>query len=268
MSVTPIITLITDFGEKDYFVGSMKGVILNINPDVTIVDISHDISSQDIVEASFVLKSIYKYFPSHTIHVVVVDPGVGGRRRPILVTSSNYYFVAPDNGVLSYIYKEDQPVKVREITSEHYFMKSHGETFHGRDIFAPIAARISKGVETSHIGEEIKDYTILKLNEPKLTDKNSLHGRIIHIDKFGNMITNITNEHLYNSFGYKKEMNFKIIIKEIVITGLNNFYAEGERGVPSALINSSGHLEIYSFMNNAKKILNGAIRDEVIVRVE
>lgn len=265
--ITPIITLTTDFGEKDYFVGSLKGVIYGINPNVRIVDISHGISSQDIEEAAFVIKSVYKYFPRYTIHIIVVDPGVGSKRRPIVVRSDNYYFLAPDNGILSYIYKEDGPIMARELTAEHYFLKKEGSTFHGRDIFAPVAAWLSKGVDTKNFGDQFDNYVTLNLCEPKAIGKDQIAGNIIHIDKFGNLITNITKDHLETFGDPNIEDKSVITINDVTINGLKKYYSQGEKGKANALINSCDHLEIYSYTDSAKNLLKANRYDDCILTI-
>ena len=191
----PIITLLTDFGLQDHFVGTIKGVILNIHPDVEIIDISHDVPPHDIFQAAFVLKSSYTYFPKGTIHVVVVDPGVGTDRRPIIVSSEMGYFIAPDNGVLSYIYAEDGVSEVREITAEHYFLKPRTGTFDGRDVFASIAAWFSKGVGLPAFGEPITDYKKFEIPHPVPMQQGTWKCKIVYVDRFGNLVSNLSREH-------------------------------------------------------------------------
>ena len=160
----------------------MKGVIINISPFVRIIDISHQITPQDIDEAGFVLECAYKYFPPYTINVVVVDPEVGSARKPLLVVSDRYYFIAPDNGVLSFLYNnEEEPVKVIEINAEHYFLESPGFTFHGRDIFAPVAAWLSKGIDITNFGIETENYVKRAIPKPEVFGKDLIRGRVAHI---------------------------------------------------------------------------------------
>lgn len=162
MQHNPIITLTTDFGYRDPFVGIMKGVILNINPSATIIDITHDISPQNILEAALSIEMSFELFPHKTIHVVVVDPGVGSTRRPIFVITDRYYFIGPDNGVFSRIYKlQHETLEVMNIKAEHYFMPQRSATFHGRDIFAPAASWLSRGIDISKFGEPINDYVTI-----------------------------------------------------------------------------------------------------------
>ncbi len=185
-----IITLTTDFGTRDYFSGAMKGVILGINPEARIIDISHEVASHDIWGAAYLLGAAYEYFPQYTIHVVVVDPGVGSQRRPVLAVTDKHYFIAPDNGVLSFIYADPGFSKVIHLTADHYFREGQGSTFNARDVFAPAAAWLSKGIEANNFGEEITDY--VRFNIPRSRKEgNEVAGEIVYIDKFGNAITNI-----------------------------------------------------------------------------
>ena len=162
-----VVTLTTDFGTSDHFVGVMKGVIININPDVELVDLCHNVNSYDVFDAAFTLAQSYRYFPSDTIHLVVIDPGVGTARRPILVRTMEYKFVAPDNGVLSLIYEREESVEVRHITADHYFLNPVSNTFHARDIFAPVVGWLSKGVEVDKFGDPITDYAKFASPKPK-----------------------------------------------------------------------------------------------------
>jgi S-adenosylmethionine hydrolase len=263
----PIITLTTDFGHKDYFVGSLKGVILGINQHADIVSISHDVRSYDIRGGAYIIRSAYRYFPRFSIHVGIVDPGVGSPRRPILVVSNNYYFIGPDNGIFSYIYKEDPPVKVIEIKSEHYFLKSGGATFHGRDIFAPVAAWLSKGVEYSNLGDEITDFKAFPIPEINRSDQDSIKGEIVYIDKFGNLISNITRNDLDQLVINKGNKGLEVRIKDQIITGLKDFYGQGEANTIGAIINSNGYLEIFANMKSAKEALKVSIGEEITVAI-
>jgi S-adenosylmethionine hydrolase len=238
-----IITLITDFGYRDPFVGQMKGVILKINPYVKIIDITHDITSHDIEEASFILWESFKYFPEETIHLIVVDPQVGSKRKALIVKSQNHYFVAPDNGVLSHVIKE-QSFTAFSIEEKKYILKKHSPTFQGRDIFAPVSAWLSKGIPIEKFGKPFYEPFMIDIPLPEKT-KNKIVGKIIYIDKFGNAITNIKAS--------KKQ------IKHIKIAGLKlpivNYYAESPQN-PAALINSNGFVEIFIYKGNAAGFLN------------
>ena len=195
MAPRPIITLTTDYGTNDHLVGTLKGVILKINPDVTIVDISHDVTPYDLLDGALTIGSSYSYFPPRTIHVVVVDPGVGTERRPLLVTGDTQYFVAPDNGVLSLVYEREENILVRHANVEHYYLQPVSKTFHGRDVFAPVAAWLAKGSQASAMGEEITDYKKFAMPKPKAADGVS-KGVVLRVDSFGNLITNFRPEDL------------------------------------------------------------------------
>jgi len=243
-SAISVVTLLTDFGERDYFVASMKGVILNINPQARIVDLSHQVRPQQVDEAAYLLKSCYRYFPEGTVHVVVVDPGVGSARRPLLVTSSRYYFVAPDNGVLTDVLQEEVSVEVREIENKQYRLDAEGATFDGRDLFAPAAAWLTRGQPPGSYGRLIRDYVRLSSQEPAW-EGQALVGRIIYVDHFGNLISNVTPLHLKEVQGKLRRSRVTIRVGGTVIEGLTSHYAEASPDAPQALINSNGQLEVF-----------------------
>ncbi|MCL5005444.1 MAG: SAM-dependent chlorinase/fluorinase [Acidobacteria bacterium] len=255
MPEKPIITITTDFGEQDYFVGVMKGVILNINPEAVIVDINHQVNSFDVFDGAFTLAQSYLYFPSDTIHLVVVDPGVGSVRRPILIRTTNYKFVAPDNGVLSLIYEREERVEVRHVTADHYFLHPVSNTFHGRDIFAPVAAWLSRGVELEKFGEVITDYAKFTSPRPKREGENLVKGVAIKVDKFGNVITNIRPEDVPQLFA-ENPPRFRIVINKHEVTRLCSSYSMGEPSEIFAIVGSSGFLEIGANRKSAARILN------------
>src|SRR5271167_7174 len=176
---TATITLTTDFGLNDHFVGAMKGVILEIAPEATIVDISHAVQPFDVLDGALTISQAYSYFPSGTVHLVVVDPGVGTARRPIIATSDKHYFVAPDNGVLSLVYAQEERMRVRHVSSDHYFLQPVSNTFHARDIFAPVAAYLAKHVDSQKFGDEIQDYTKFAAPRPKVVDANRMRAVIL-----------------------------------------------------------------------------------------
>ncbi len=233
----------------------MKGVIYGINPDVEIVDICHKVASYDIFDAAFTLSQSYRFFPSDTIHMVVVDPGVGTSRRPLLVRSMNYKFVAPDNGVLSLIYEREENVDVRHITSDHYFLNPVSATFQGRDVFAPVAAWLSKWVEVDKFGDSISDFTKFTSPRPKKVADNLIKGVVLKIDKFGNIITNLQPEDLPQLFA-ETPPPFKFIINQQEITKLNLAYSMGKPSELFAIVGSTGYLEICTNRGSAAKILN------------
>jgi len=259
------ITLLTDFGQNDTFVGVMKGVILGILPQASIVDLCHNLPSYDVAEAAFLIYISYSYFPTQSIHLVVVDPGVGSPRRPLLVTTDSYYFIAPDNGVLSYIFEKAGLCRVYEITAGHYFLSPKSATFHGRDVFAPVAAYLSKGIEPEAFGSEITSYVKLPLPFPRMVREGVMAGEILHIDRFGNLITNISYEDLARLLGKREEARLAFRLGGAMIEGLRSFYGEGEKGKLEAIIGNSGHLEIFVNQGNASLIAEKRKGDEVVV---
>src|SRR6266446_7336489 len=191
-----IITLLTDFGSQDYFVGAMKGAILSINRHALIIDITHEIPPQDIETAAFSLLATYKDFPAGTIHVAVVDPGVGSTRKPILIECGEQFFVGPDNGIFSWICEREGSGRAIHLTNEAFFRHPVSATFHGRDIFAPVAAALSNGVVLEEFGDPVKDYVRLESLAVKTVADGQVEARIIHIDRFGNCVTNLTRQHV------------------------------------------------------------------------
>jgi hypothetical protein len=259
-----IISLITDFGLKDNFVGVMKGVILKINPSAQLVDICHEIKPQGILEAAFLLRSSFKYFPYGCVHLVVVDPGVGSKRKNILVKTKNYFFIGPDNGVLSLALKEERPLEIIEITNRKFFLKPTSSTFHGRDIFAPVAAYLSRKEKADKFGKRIKSLQDLRLPGVKPESKN-LIGEIVYVDRFGNLVSNIDKE----TWGeFIKNKKFKISIRDKIIDKLSGSYAEGARRKPIALIDSFNYLEIASNCASAKEYLKADKGTKIKVSIE
>jgi len=235
-----VITITTDFGTKDAYVGIMKGVILSINPNAQLVDITHEIEPGDILEAAFLLKDAYEYFPKGTVHLVVVDPGVGGKRRPIAIKAKDFFFVGPDNGVFWPIIS-DKDALVVHLTNRKYFLQDISSTFHGRDIFAPVAAYISKGVHLLDMGVPINDPVRLEIKRPMLL-KNQIVGSVIRVDRFGNLITNISKKDIIECFGRLSGLEVKI--GERRIKEISRTYSDVPSGQLLALIGSSGFLEI------------------------
>ncbi|HMK56215.1 MAG TPA: SAM-dependent chlorinase/fluorinase [Dissulfurispiraceae bacterium] len=253
-----IITLTTDFGYKDPFIAEMKGVILSINPQATIIDLTHDIEPFNVVQASFVVGSAYKYFPEGTIHIAVIDPDVGSERRPIIIASSGHLFVGPDNGVFSRVLNAGNAARYVEITSERYFLRKDSPTFQGRDIFAPVAAWLSKGINISDIGSEIAG--VKTINIPIVQRiKAGLVGVVLYIDQFGNAITNITKNDLEHFGG-----NYRVHIKGQELTPFV-YYAQSPAGGLGSLVNSSGYLEIFSYRGNASTLFDIGIGDAILV---
>jgi len=248
-----IITLTTDYGTDDHLVGTPKGVILKINPEVTIVDITHHVTPFDLLDGALAIGTAYAYFPPKTIHVVVVDPGVGTERRPLLVSAQSQYFIAPDNGVLSLIYEREQNVVVRHANAEHYYLQPLSKTFHGRDVFAPVAAWLSKGWQTASMGEEITDYKRFALPKPKPGD-DGLKGVVLRIDSFGNLVTNFRAEDLPSET--QNGGGLKLQVGASTVNQLVDTFALGKAGEPVAYIGSSGYLEIAINKANASRTLS------------
>jgi S-adenosylmethionine hydrolase len=259
----PVITLTTDFGLNDHFVGAMKGVIVDIVPDVQIVDISHAVQAYDVLDGALAISQAYSYFPNGTIHVVVVDPGVGTARRPILATSDGYHFVAPDNGVLSMVYAKEERMHVRHIASEHYFRQPISNTFHGRDIFAPVAAYLAKLVDTHKFGDEIEDYVRFAAPRPKPAGENRLRAVVLKVDRFGNLITNVTPQDAPALFA--ESATFKITVGTSEITDIRQNFAEGAPGEVFAILGSMGYLEIVANRAAAAQITGAGKGSEVSI---
>ena len=274
--MSPIITLTTDFGLSDAYVAAIKGVILGINPDAKLIDLCHSIQPQNVPQAAFVLSTAYPFFPRKTVHVVVVDPGVGSNRRAIILRTPSADFVAPDNGVLSYVVQEfsagpaenDNSLQQRElesgvegvaITNPNFWRMPVRPTFHGRDIFAPVAALLSLGFPPVDFGEEISAVTMLPLPHPYQAADGLLVGHILHIDNFGNLITNIKSDNL-------PQANRAVTIEagSQLIGGLSRTFAEGKGLL--ALIGSSGYLEIAVKGGSAQALLDARVGDEVRIR--
>ncbi|MBI4295927.1 MAG: SAM-dependent chlorinase/fluorinase [Chloroflexi bacterium] len=267
-----VITLTTDFGLSDAYVAAMKGVILGINPQARLVDICHDIKSQNILQGAFILSTAYQFFPERTIHVVVVDPGVGTERRAIVLRTPSFDFVAPDNGVLSYVIAKSCPQAVRRgtpsvtiqppleavaITNQAYWRSPVSATFHGRDIFAPVAAHLSLGVPLEKLGEAIDWLTMLPLSQPQPTPDGGLTGKVLHIDNFGNLITNIRESDI-------PQRKVEIEVGGRRIARLSRTF--GDTCGLLALMGSSGHLEIALREGNARELLHAEIGDTIKIR--
>jgi S-adenosyl-L-methionine hydrolase (adenosine-forming) len=257
MSESRIVTFTTDFGLNDPFVGIMHGVVLNIHPETTIVDISHAVPSYDVFDGAWTIAQAYRFFPPRTVHVVVVDPGVGSRRRPIIVETDDYVFVAPDNGVLSLVEAREPKFSVRHITAERYFLQPVSRTFHGRDIFAPVAGWLSKGVAPAEFGPEVTDHIRLPLPALERVGENNLRGVVLKVDKFGNLITNICEQDAPALFAAPPSA-VSILICETIVR-LRHSYAEGEDGEVFALAGSSGCLEIAARQASAAEILGAGV---------
>jgi S-adenosylmethionine hydrolase len=251
-----VITTLTDFGTADYFVAAMKGVILSAHPDAVIVDISHEIPPHDIATAAFTLLACYRDFPPGTIHVAVVDPGVGSTRRPIAITARGYAFVGPDNGLFSYVLDREPDARVFHLSKETFFRSSLSTTFHGRDIFAPIAAALASGVTISAVGEEISDpVRLVATARCERASDGVWNAAILHIDRFGNCVTNVAREEFPAD-----AVALRIEIGEHTISRLLRYYADaaGNAGELFAIWGSAGFLEISAYCDSAAQRLRAS----------
>jgi S-adenosyl-L-methionine hydrolase (adenosine-forming) len=247
----PVITLLTDFGLKDPYVASMKGVILSINPRCTLVDITHQVNSHDIKEGAFILGQAYSNFPKGTIHLSVVDPGVGSARKPILIVTPNYFFVGPDNGLFTIALRREKVKQAVVLTNQEFFRSEMSLTFHGRDIFAPVAAYLSMGVKAGSFGPSTKSWHEIPFPDPAMTQEK-LTGEIVHVDAFGNLVSNVDRKSLLQ---FSKGRPFVIKIGKRTIRGLKKGYWEGRKDESMALIGSGDYLEISVREGNAQKLL-------------
>lgn len=263
-----IVTFTTDFGLTDHYVGAMKGVILNVNPSAHVVDISNSVQAYDVLDGAITISQAYKYFPANTVHLVIVDPGVGTSRRPLLVRTDKHFFLAPDNGVLSFVFEEEKErLQVRHITAEHYFLQPVSQTFHGRDIFAAVAGWLSKGVESSAFGEEITDHVRFAAPKPKAMAPNTIKGVVLKTDKFGNLITNIRPDDLPELF-HSETPPFRIIVGKAEVTKMKTAYAQGTPGETFAILGSMGFLEIATNRGNAARMVGADKGSDVGVVLE
>jgi len=249
------ITLLTDFGCADYFVGAMKGVILSINPHAAIVDITHEIPPQDVAAGAFTLLAAYDVFPAGTIHVAVVDPGVGSARRPIVVSAADQFFVGPDNGIFTYIYDRDPSFAAFHINNTKHFRQPVSTTFHGRDIFAPVAAQLSNEVRLESLGSLITDPVRL----PIPLKPEGPNARIIHIDRFGNLITNVTRDIFPDGA--------TLVVNGRSISAIKDFFGEGVADELFGIWGSAGFLEIAVNGGSAAEILGVNPGDSVETRI-
>lgn len=262
MTESRVVTFTTDFGLQDAFVGIMHGVVANVAPEARVIDVCHAIPSYDVLEGAWTIAQAYRFFPARTVHVVVVDPGVGSSRRPILAETDEYIFVAPDNGVLSLVEAREPGFAVREITAERFFRQPVSQTFHGRDIFAPVAGWLAKGVAPADFGPEITDYVRLQVPQVERTS-DGLRGTVLKIDKFGNLITNVAEPDLRLVLTH--EASVEIAIGTRVIQGVCHSYSEGRDGELFGIIGSSGYLEIAARQDSAAKLSGVGVGEAVKV---
>lgn len=274
--MTPIITLTTDLGYDDAYVGAVKGAILSVNPEASIIDITHSIEPQNILQAAFILGAAYRYFPKQTVHMAVVDPDVGSERQAIILKTPSALFVAPDNGILSYVVDDlfavETPatrtasgltevvfktgLEAVAITDPRFWRRPVSPTFHGRDVFAPVAAGLSLDIAIYEFGSKINSLHVLPISKPSLDPEGILFGRVLHIDRFGNLITNIRSSDLPGK-------DITIEVAGHCIEGITRYYAQG-KGI-MALLGSTGHLEISLRNGSACDSLGIVAGDEVRV---
>jgi len=274
--MTPIITLTTDFGYDDAYVAAVKGAVLSVNPEASIIDITHSIEPQNILQAAFILNAAYRYFPKQTIHMAIVDPGVGGEREGIILKTPSACFVAPDNGILSYVIDDLFPiegpvtqstrdlskvvfkagVEVVAITDPRFWRRPVSPTFHGRDVFAPVAAGLSLDISIYEFGGKINSLHVLPVPRPSLDADGNLIGRVLHIDRFGNLITNVRSNDLPGK-------DVMIEAAGCCIEGISSYYTQS-KGV-MALLGSTGHLEISVRDGSARDFLGMMVGDEIRV---
>lgn len=261
-----IITLTTDFGLKDPYLGAMKGAILSVNPAARIVDITHMITPGDIREGALVLKDSYSYFPPGTIHVGVVDPGVGGARRPLLIETERFLFVGPDNGLFSPALEREKVLRVIQLTDKRFFSKTVSPTFHGRDIFGPVAAHLSLGADPSGFGVSVEGIERIEglAGPEQKREEGSVAGSVIYVDSYGNLITDIEEGDIESL----RSSPVEVVIKGRSLDGIVETYSEVEEEALAALIGSSGRLEVAVNLGSAQKLLGAGVGERVVVRVK
>jgi len=267
MAEPRVLTFTTDFGLQDAFVGIMHGVVLNIHPETRIVDVSHAVGSYDVTDGAWTIAQAYRFFPPRTVHVVVVDPGVGSARRPILAETDDYIFVAPDNGVLSLVEARETRFTVRHITADRYFLQPVSQTFHGRDIFSAVGGWLSKGVDPAEFGPEISDYVKLQFPTVERVAANSLRGAVIKVDKFGNLITNLSELDVAPLVGAAPP-KFELLISGATITRISDSYAAGSDDEVFAILGSSGYLEIATRQASAAQKLQAGVGTPIGLVIE
>jgi len=262
-----IITLLTDFGTEDEYAGVMKGVILSINPSATVIDISHRIDPQDLLHGAYVIEASYGYFPRGTVHLIIVDPGVGSNRRILAIEKTGHIFIAPDNGILTLLLKGGPVDAIVHLENSRYFLDPVSQTFHGRDIFAPVGANISMGADLKKMGRPVDqaELTLIDIEEPIISDKGDLTGIIVSIDHFGNLITNIGENTFNNVCGTHKKKELEIRVDDHTIKGISCSYGGVKNNNPLAIMGSRGYLEIAVNRGSAKNYFNAKKGDRIIV---
>ncbi len=272
-----LITLTTDFGTSDWFVGVMKGVIGGIAPDARVIDLTHEVPSGNIRTGAFALAASYRFFPKRTIHVAVVDPGVGSKRKPIFVRTKNYVFIGPDNGLLSWALRDEKILAIRSLENPKYSLQPVSSTFHGRDLFAPVAAHIIRGLAIQKLGPELKTFITLPWPEVRHA-KDHLCGEVLYIDRFGNLITNVSAEmverlgtnqisathHVSRVTRHASNLSVWHGLKKVC--AIRDFYQAVPPGQPVAVVGSTGFVEIAVNAGSAEKALKLRVGDSVLIR--
>lgn len=263
MTKRPIITLLTDFGTRDPYAAVMKGVALSLNPDAALVDLTHEVPPQDIVAGAFILAEATPYFPPGTIHLAVVDPGVGTQRRALAARARGCFWVGPDNGIFHLVFQESDDVDIVSLENPRYFREAVSPTFQGRDIFAPVAAHLSLGTALSDFGPPIANPAVLPWPQPVFTPE-AVRGEIVYVDGFGNLLSNIKGNDLMAWIG---EKSYVVILGSLTLEGLSRTYGDVLSGRFLALIGSHGYLEIACAQGNAARRLGvGKGRSLAVVR--
>lgn len=262
-----IVTLLTDFGTADYFVGALKGAVLASNPEARVVDITHEVPPYDVESGAFTLRAAFETFPAGTVHVAVVDPGVGSARRAIAVEGRGHAFVGPDNGLFGHVYERTAPFRVFQLTNANYFRREVSPTFHGRDIFAPVAGALSRGVRAEELGPEVFDFVRLPTAAVETVAGGKLVGAVIHVDRFGNLVTNITHEDLGEE---SVSRGARLLVAGREVRSFRRFFAEeaGGAGEPFAVWGSAGLLEVAVFRESAARVLGAKRGDRVEVTLK
>ncbi len=261
----PVLALMTDFGDDDFFVASLKGTILKINPKARLIDITHRVPSFDVRTAAFILSSCYRYFPEKTIFLTVVDPGVGSSRPILFVETKSYAFIAPDNGVLTLVMEEEDVQQIREVTNDTFFLPKVTRTFEARDKMAPVAAAVSTGIPGEKFGPEVDDYEKIEMTKPIIKD-NEIYGQVLYTDKFGNLITNITESQIQRLREKFKDNKLVLHVQGVEISRYEESYSGVEKGQLLFLIGSLGLLEIACREDSAAKKIKAKSGDIVKVR--
>ncbi|MDH7571070.1 MAG: SAM-dependent chlorinase/fluorinase [Armatimonadota bacterium] len=256
-----VITLLTDFGTRDAYVAAMKGVILQLAPDATLVDITHQVAPQDVAEGAFALAACWRYFPDGTVHLAVVDPGVGSARRGIAIAAEGHYFVGPDNGLFSMALAHCGTRRIVALENARLFRHPVSHTFHGRDIFAPVAALLSRGMALTEAGPEVADMVLLPQAAPRRVGPGEWEGEVLAVDRFGNLITNVRGEGLAHE-------KVRVMVGGLEIRGVSRCYADVDEGALLALVGSSGFLEVAVNRGSAARLLKAERGTPVRVRVE